>query len=212
MDAYAPEEIPAPVRHTNEEINKLLFFLEQTSYMPRPPPPIPVGPITTKEDMRAKEKYIKNGDIVGKTSGSTGIPVIVPKTPQTVLWHSVSNKRDLLWRKWITNDPSKKILVISPNNIDQDEIGEHKHVYTRKINTIDKLQKDLEKIQPSYLFAYPTIIAELDLTKVPIIDVRSSGELGATSYSCEEAGVIALKCEYGVYHIMEILFWRLIQN
>jgi phenylacetate-CoA ligase len=68
------------------------------------------------------------------------------------------------------------------------------------------LQKFLEQVQPNYLYTYPSIIAMLDLSKLTeLIDIRSVGEVGATSYSAEETGTIALECpdHKGIYHIME---------
>lgn len=78
--------------------------------------------------------------------------------------------------------------------------------YLKKLDTAQNLQRFLEQVQPNYLYTYPSIIAMLDLSKLPELeDIRSVGEIGATSYSAEEVGTIALQCpdNPSVYHIME---------
>jgi phenylacetate-CoA ligase len=180
-----------------QAINELVKSLHTSQYAPYIPHPIPYGPITTKYDLQ----NIKiNPDIpTSRTSGTTGTPLIIPKTQKSIIWHKATNIRELQWRKW---DFTKKCVVILAR-IKNDNID--RNIYNKKLDTNKNLQIYLEQIQPSYLYTYPSIIRELDLSKLHnLIDVKSVGEVGGTNYSCEEAGTIALQCpEFNNYHIME---------
>ena len=71
---------------------------------------------------------------------------------------------------------------------------------------IKELQSWLEEINPHYVHARPSILKELDLTKLTnFIDSKSTGELGGTMFSSEESGTIAISCpdNPSVYHVME---------
>jgi len=57
-------------------------------------------PFTTRFDLQNREKDIPPGTPIAKTSGSTGIPVVVPKTAESMLWARITNARELRWRKW----------------------------------------------------------------------------------------------------------------
>ncbi len=161
-------------------------------------------PYTTRFDLQKKESNIAFGAAVSKTSGSTGIPVIVPRTAESLFWHKLTNVREMKWRNW---NLDLSIAVILAGVSSDDSNG---NVHCMKLDSISNLQLSLEKLQPSYLFTYPSIIDLLNLTKIPsLIDIKSVGEVGGTNYSCEEVGTIALRCPIcescGVtaYHIME---------
>lgn len=158
---------------------------------------IPSGPITTKSDLQNIK--IPPNQPTSRTSGSTGTPLIIPKTVQSIMWHTATNIRELQWRNW---DITKKIVVILAR-IKYDNV--ENNIYYKKLDTNKNLQIYLEHIQPYYLYTYPSIIKELDLSKLHnLIDIKSVGEIDGTNYSCEEAGTIALQCPEGNnYHIME---------
>lgn len=183
------------------EARKLFEQLEKTQYLYRPTYK-PVGNILTKEDMQ--KINVPDGVPICKTSGSTGIPTIVPKTKESIIWHSATNIRELYWRKWNMKNKNLKIVSIIARNQENDIIDDH--IYVRKLDTIRNIQTYLESLQPHYIYTYPSIIEKLDLTKLHnILDIKTCGEIGATSYSSEETGTIALQCpdnpEY--MHIME---------
>lgn len=181
----------------NKQVNDLVKYLETSQYT-HINTMVPKGPITTKHDLQ-KIKILP-GQKISTTSGSTGHPVVIPKTPESMIWYEATNIRELVWRKW---DLTKKCVSILARNKEDSVIGT---IYNKKLDTIQNLQKYLEEIQPCYLYTYPTIIERLDLTKLTnLIDIKSVGETGGTNYSSEEAGTIALQCpEYPeVYHIME---------
>lgn len=188
-----------------DSIDKLVHYLDKSQYLVFDKSVINKD-IMTKQQLQKKtigqelEKNLYKGQAISCTSGSTGIPVIVPKTPESTMWHLATNIRDLKWRKW---DLSKKRVAILAR-FGSDVV--HNNVYLKKLDTIVNLQLYLNKIQPNYLFTYPSIVQMLDLSVLTeLIDVRSVGENGATSYSCEEVGTIALQCpDYPeIYHIME---------
>lgn len=157
-------------------------------------------PFTTRADLQ--RKTIPEGVLVSKTSGSTGMPVIVPKTQESLIWLKLTNARELRWRKW---DLDCSIVVTMLAGNEKDAINGNIHCL--KMRTISEFQAYLNKIQPAYLYTYPSIVACLDLSRIPsLVDIKSVGETGGTNYSSEETGTIALLCpqfpENG-YHIME---------
>jgi len=160
--------------------------------------PKPCGNITTKADL--KKIIILPNTHVSKTSGTTGMPVIIPKTSLSMMWFNATNLRELAWRGWNLTDKTVAILA----RFDKDVIVGN--MYQKKIEPIDVLQKFLEEYQPIFLYTYPSIIENLDLKKIPsILGIKSVGEPGGTNYSSEETGTIALQCpDYPhFYHIME---------
>ena len=177
-------------------VNELIKYLDKSQYT-HVNSLEPCGNIITKYDL---QKIIIDPTVpVSTTSGSTGIPVTVPRTPESAMWYTATNIRELQWRKW---DLKKKCVAILAR-IKEDKICDN--IYYKKLDSMINLQKYLEIVQPNYLYTYPTIVNALDLTKlVELIDVKTVGEIGGTNYSCEEAGTIALQCpEYNTYHIME---------
>ena len=190
-------------QHYTDEFS-LLEYLEKSQYTYIPlevkdKGKETLGDILTKLELR---KHVpKDGAHFSKTSGTTGIPVAVTKTPEAMLWFAATNLRELLWRKW---DLSKLVVSILAR-FTKDRMTDL--IYEKKLDTIKNLQKFLEKVQPYYLYTYPSIIQLLDLSKLKkLIDIKSVGEVGATNYSSEETGTIALRCpdsKEEIYHIME---------
>lgn len=175
----------------------LVEYLKKSQYAHNPVIK-PKGNITTKYDLQ--QINIDPLQPVCSTSGSTGVPLLIPKTPLSLLWHTATNVRELQWRKWNLN---LIIVVILARNKETTIYG---NIHYIKMDSNQNLQKYLEQVQPHYIYTYPTIVSELDLTKLTnLIDIKSTGETGGTNYSSEEAGTIALQCyEYPeVYHIME---------
>ena len=184
--------------HYTDEFS-LLEYLEKSQYTY-----IPLEDINNKVDILTKlelRKHIpKEGLPFSKTSGTTGIPVLVTKTSESMLWFTATNLRELLWRKWDLSKLAVSILARHSKDRTTDLI------YEKKLDSIKNLQRFLEKVQPYYLYTYPSIIQLLDLTKLKrLIDIKSVGEVGGTNYSSEETGTIALMCPDNpdVYHVME---------
>jgi phenylacetate-CoA ligase len=167
-------------------------------------------PILTREDLRK----IKMDNLLykTKTSGSTGEPVTIQKTYQDYVLYLATNIRELRWRKW---DFSKNLAIVKAGAKKEDIVGwgvpltlEPKQGMTFKIGfePISVLQKWLEEKNPHYLHCIPSIVAQLDLSKITnLIDVKGTGEKGGTMYSSEECGTIAIQCPDNkeVYHVME---------
>jgi phenylacetate-CoA ligase len=166
--------------------------------------------IITRENLRNIEmkKYIYST----KTSGSTGEPVTVEKTHLDYIWYMATNIREIKWRKW---DFSKNIAFIKPGSKieDFDSWGISKNIEPKQGKTyrigylpIKELQSWLEEKNPHYLHCAPSIISQLDLSRLPnLIDYKGTGELGASMYSSEECGTIAIRCpdDPDFYHVME---------
>ena len=162
-------------------------------------------PILTKQQL---QKIPINKDInFVRTSGSTGEPVYVQKYQEQMIWFVATNIRELLWRKW---DLSKSIAIITAG-IKEESIVEWKHNpylfnktgIAHSHPVIGNLQEWLDRVKPTYLHSYPSIISTLDTSG--ITDIKSTGERGATCYSSEELGTIAIECPDNpeVYHVME---------
>ena len=148
-----------------------------------------------------------------RSSGSTGQPVKVEKNIFDYIWYNATNIRELRWKRW---NVSKNLAVIRPNFTGRSEMpswGFPKQIYPKQgkmfknnYTTISELQKWLEEVNPHYLHTYPSIIRELDLSKITnLIDVKGTGEKGGSMYSSEECGTIAIQCPHNPsnYHVME---------
>ena len=147
-----------------------------------------------------------------KTSGSTGEPVTVEKTEQDWLWYMATNIREFLWRKW---DFTKNVAVIRGDVKvhDQQSWGLPDFLapvqgkrYLMNFAPIREIQKWLEEKNPHYIQCYPSIVKQLDLSKITnLIDVKGTGECGASMFSSEECGTIAIQCPDNRenYHVME---------
>ena len=167
-------------------------------------------PIVTREDLRK----IKMEPLfyMAKTSGSTGEAVTLQKSYQDYVLYLATNIREIRWRNW---DFSKNLAIIKAGSKKEDKVGwgvpytlESKQGMTYKIGfePISVLQKWLEEKNPHYLHCLPSIVKQLDLSKITnLIDVKGTGEKGGTMYSSEECGTIAIQCPDNseVYHVME---------
>lgn len=167
-------------------------------------------PIVTREDLRK----IKMEPLfyIAKTSGSTGEAVTLQKSYQDYVLYLATNIREIRWRNW---DFSKNLAIIKAGSKKEDKVGwgvpytlESKQGMTYKIGfePISVLQKWLEEKNPHYLHCLPSIVKQLDLSKITnLIDVKGTGEKGGTMYSSEECGTIAIQCPDNseVYHVME---------
>lgn len=198
---------PKLIEHAVELFN----FLEKTQWSHKPNFKSIEGLPIINRDVLRKTKMEKEF-YTSKTSGSTGEPVSVEKTYLDYVWYIVTNVRELIWRKW---DVTKTIAVISANTkqIDYPSWGIPYQIfpvqgikYCIGYESISVLQRWLENKNPHYIQAPPSIIAQLDLTKIPnYIDHKGSGELGGSMYSSEECGTIAIQCPDNpeVMHVME---------
>jgi len=166
-------------------------------------------PILTREDLR--KINMRPDFYASKTSGSTGEPVSIEKTYADYIWYLATNIREMLWRKW---DFTKKLAIIKPGSKteDKNDWGIPKNIVQNQgksfkigYEPISILQKWLEEKQPDYLNCPPTIVEQLDLTKLNIIDIKGTGEMGGSMYSSEECGTIAINCpdNPSVKHVME---------
>lgn len=166
--------------------------------------------IMSRDDLR--KTPMKKGLYQARTSGSTGEQVTVEKTYEELVWYSATSIREYRWRKW---DVKKNIAVI--NVLAKEQIVDGWNIpriiepiqgksFINKYKTISELQKWLEEKNPHYLQARPSIIAELDLSKISnLIDYKGTGEVGGSMYSSEECGTIAIQCpdNHEVMHVME---------
>ena len=166
-------------------------------------------PIISRQDLRKIE--MEKGYYMSKTSGSTGEPVTIQKSYLDYVWYLATNIREIRWRKW---DVTKNIAIIRPGSktIDTNDWGIPRNIEpiqgkTFKIGyePISVIQKWLEEKNPDYLHCNPSIVKQLDLSKLNIIDIKGSGEMGGSLYSSEECGTIAIECpdNPNVKHVME---------
>jgi phenylacetate-CoA ligase len=166
--------------------------------------------VTTKDDIRSM-KMDKHFYTV-RTSGSTGEPLVLEKTYQDAVWYQAATARQFKWKGW---DTSKTIAVIKPGIKEDvsDNWGINKLIFPgqgKRYQTgtlpISDLQKWIEKNNPHYIYCLPSIFRELDTSKISnFIDWQGTGELGGTTYSSEECGMIAIQCpeNSSVMHVTE---------
>lgn len=167
-------------------------------------------PIITREELR--NMPMEKGMFECSTSGSTGESLKVQKSYADYVWYMATNVREMIWRKW---DFTKNIAVIRPDSklrdlsgwgIPQNIAPIQGNTYQINFAPISQIQSWLEEKNPHYIHSRPSILAELDLTKIPnLIDVKSTGELGGTMFSSEECGTISIQCpdNPSVHHVME---------
>jgi phenylacetate-CoA ligase len=167
-------------------------------------------PIIKREDIRSV-KMDKHFYTV-RTSGSTGEPLILEKTYQDAIWHSAATCREFKWKGW---DTAKNIAVIRAGIQEAiaDDWGISKLIFPGQgkryqigLSPISELQKWLEKNNPHYIHCLPSIYKQLDTSRISnFIDWKGTGELGGTTYSSEECGVIAIQCpdNPSVMHVTE---------
>ena len=167
-------------------------------------------PILTRDDLRNLK--MEKGVQKSKTSGSTGEPVSVEKSFSDHIWYVATNIREFRWRKW---DVKKDVAIIRfggkdeqrntwgiPSNVEPVQ-GKS---FIKIAGPISEIQTWLEQVNPSYLQCPPSIVKQLDLTKISnLIDHKGTGEVGGSMYSSEECGTIAIQCPKNPdsYHVME---------
>jgi len=198
-------------------LNLLDLFkqLDKTQWVKRDLPPLK-GPILTRYDLQKMQP--PKGDFVSRTSGSTGIPVEIQRTNLSKLWYNATTLREVLWHK---RDLSLSFAVIRP--IIQQELslpqwgsafallGRTGPLYAHPVQ--GDLNRWLQKIQPGYLFTYPSILETIDLSALhQLKGIKTTGEtltyknpLIVDTYSSEEVGTIAIQCpdDPENYHVME---------
>ena len=167
-------------------------------------------PILTREDLRTIK--MDKGVYLSKTSGSTGEPVTVAKTQSDRIWTHATNIRDYRWRGW---DPTRNVALIKPGIETRDletwglpSIIEPKQGKTFKTGyrPFRELQAWLEDKNPHYLICAPSIRDMLDLGRISnYIAWRGTGEVGGSTYSSEECGIISIQCPDNplFHHVME---------
>ena len=193
------------------DVQRVLKNFEQSQWIHKPNFNLISNlPVITRADFRKIKQ--QPGFYMSKTSGSTGEAVTIQKTYHDYVFYLATNIRELRWRKW---DFSKNLAIIKAGNKKEDKLGwgvpqtlEPKQGMTFKIGfePISVIQKWLEEKNPHYLHCIPSIVAQLDLSKISnLIDVKGTGEKGGTMYSSEECGTIAIQCPDNkeVYHVME---------
>lgn len=195
-----------------EEITRLLKLFERSQWEYKPNfDSVKNYPIITRSEIQKLE--MKKGLFTTRSSGSTGEPVIVQKYILDHIWYIATTIRELIWRKW---DVTKNIAIIKPIFKElktESSWGLPKQLFTNQgssfligFEPISKIQSILEILNPDYIHSYPSIINQLDKSKLKnLIDCKSTGELGGTIYSSEECGTIAISCPDNPqnYHVME---------
>lgn len=196
-------------------LQKLLGYIEQAQWKKRDIPPLK-GPILTREMLQ--DMPLPPDGFISRTSGSTGIPVTVKRTQLSKLWYDATNIREVLWHKRVL---SESFAVIRPNILEEVSeptwgpafslIGKTGPAYGHPAK--GDLNAWLQKIQPGYLFTYPSILETIDLASLSNLKgIKTTGEalsyshpLIADMYSAEEVGTIAIQCPDNaeVYHVME---------
>jgi phenylacetate-coenzyme A ligase PaaK-like adenylate-forming protein len=196
-----------------ENVKILLNQMKLTQWKkPQVDPTLFDLPILTREGL--SETKMDKGFYSTRTSGSTGVPVIVEKTKEDYMWYMASVIRDFRWRKW---DVTKNVAIIKTNAKEAEynswvpvEIEPIQgKIYSNGYKTISELQVWLEKVNPHYISCFPSIFKMIDTTKIPnFIDWKGTGEVGGRTYSSEECGIIAIECPDNpkVLHVMENQF------
>ncbi len=167
-------------------------------------------PTITKDDLRSKK--MEKGFYTVKTSGSTGEPLILEKTYRDAVWYIAAISREFKWKRWDTTKNIAAIRAGIKEDIAEDW-GINKMIfpdqgkrYQNGLLPISELQSWLEKNNPHYIHCLPSVFNQLDVSKISnFIDWKGTGELGGTTYSSEECGIIAIQCpdNPSVMHVME---------
>ncbi|NBO90816.1 MAG: hypothetical protein EBV06_00640 [Planctomycetia bacterium] len=193
------------------EIKSLLDQLERLQWSHRPNFDLVARmPIMTRSDLQRLK--MQKGVYATHTSGSTGEPVTVEKTFADYVWYIATNIRERIWRKW---NFSRNVAVVKAGAKTEDinhwgipriVAPSQGMTYRIDLKPVSILQTWLEEKNPHYLHCRPSVISQLDLSRVPnLIDCKGTGEAGGTLYSSEECGSIAIQCpdNKAVYHVME---------
>lgn len=196
---------------TVERIQNLLEFFEKSQWNHIVDTKlVSEYPVLTREDLRKVE--MKKGFSQTKTSGSTGEPVTIEKTYNDYIWYVATNIREFRWRKW---DVTKNVAIVRFRGKNEEKNGWgiprsiepiQGDCYTKVLTPISEVQSWLEEKNPHYLQCPPSIVSQLDLTKITnLIDYKGTGEVGGSMYSSEECGTIAIQCPKNPdsYHVME---------
>ena len=193
------------------DVRELADYLEKSQWTHSPDFSILSHyPIMTKDDLRAMkmEKHF----YTSRTSGSTGEPVVLEKTYQDAIWHSAATVREFSWKGW---DTTKTIALIraGAKESHSNNWGLNKYKFpnqgTRYVNgllSVSELQKWLESVNPHYINCLPSVFKQVDTSKIPnFIEWKGTGEVGGTTYSSEECGLIAIQCpdNPSVMHVTE---------
>lgn len=179
---------------------KLYKLLEQSQWTYTPDlNSISKYPILTRKDLRSID--MGKGVYTSKSSGSTGEQVSVEKSNADAVWQQALTIRIFKWRGWDTSLPMCAITTYGePENVDSWGLPRevfpiqgrsHRH----GLDSVENLQKWIDRKKPSYIMGMPTVVELLDTSKLP--DFRASGGTGALGgdiYSCEEVGIIAIRC------------------
>ena len=194
----------------NTDVRSLVERLDMTQWICHPNfSAVKNLPVLTRQELQTLPMA---GLFHTRTSGSTGEPVTVWKTYNDAVWFTALFIRELSWRKW---DMSRNICVVNAKTVTRDDPNwclstalypQQGKRYNHKMADPSVLQSWLEAKNPHYIIMYPSVLAQLDLSKLTnLIDVKNTGEIGSSAYSSEECGYIALQCPDNkeVYHVME---------
>jgi len=196
---------------TSEHVQKLLEHFEKSQWNHVVDNSLVSNyPIITRDDLR--QMKMEKGLFQTKTSGSTGEPVTIEKTYNDHIWYIATNIREFRWRKW---DVTKNVGIVRfrGKNEEKDGWGIPRTIepiqgktYVKIAGTVSEIQTWLEEKNPHYLQCPPSIVSQLDLSKITnLIDHKGTGEAGGSMYSSEECGTIAIQCPKNPenYHVME---------
>ncbi len=196
-------------------VDEIITYILKTQYQEKHTLSLLVSePIITKQDLRNNvDTFLtsltpeqKKTLCLSRTSGTTGEPVMVPKSDTNLKWFAATNMIDLMWHEWTcsANDILFTMLAVTKTRATR-RLSTGCIIYEETILPLRETQQLLEELQPTHIYTYPSIIKYIDTTKLmQLRDIRSCGEIGATSYSSEETGTIALSCpEEKSYHIMD---------
>lgn len=206
------------------DLSALVKQLETTQWEKRKVPKLK-NPILTRSMLQ--EMIPPKGDFVAKTSGATGIPVEVQRTHLSQLWWSATNIREVLWHK---RDISESFAIIRPHITKEivepqwgpafSLLGRTGPVYAHPAH--GDINQWLQKIQPGYLFTFPSILETIDLNALTNLKgIKTTGEtlhmrhpLIADMYSTEEVGTVAIQCPDNreVYHVMENIILEILDE
>lgn len=203
------------------DLISLLKYLERSQWESRIIK-IPKKPILSRYDLQ--KLIVPKGDFESRSSGSTGIPVVVQKSKLSNLWWAATNIREILW---FQRNLNLSVAVIKANI---EKAGMQKGwgpmlqssglMYYHPVE--GDLQRWVEGINPHYLITYSSILETLDLSKLTQLQgIKTTGEtlhfkhpLVADTYSSEEVGTIAIQCPNNseCYHVMENILVEILDD
>ena len=194
----------------NDEVRSLVTQLDKTQWICCPDfASVKDLPILTRQ---ALQQLKMEGVYESKTSGSTGEAVTVWKTYGDAIWFTAMSIRELTWKKW---DMSLDICIVNAKSttynsqswgLPTEFCPQQGKAFYHVIADPSVLQAWLEEKNPHYIIMYPSMLEQLDLTRISnLVDIKNTGETAASAYTSEECGYIALECPDNkeVYHVME---------